>query len=558
MTQPTSQGGVFLLHPVAASDFFLPEDLSPEQRQLAETTREFVEREVMVCDAEIEAKVPGVLPGLLKKAGALGLLMVEIPEVYGGMGLGKTTASAIAENATGQGSFIVALMCHTGIGSLPVLYYGTDEQKKRYLPRLATGELLGAYSLTESGAGSDALAAKTRAVKSPDGRHYLLTGEKIFVTNGGFADLYTVFAKVDGEHFTAFLVERTTEGLAIGREENKMGIHGSSTVPLFFQDAKVPVENVLGEIGKGHRIAFNILNVGRYKLGAACIGACKRLIGICAKYVQDRQQFGKPISSFEAIQRKIADCTIRTFVGESLAYRYAGTVDAAMAGTDMATEEAYARLRDVTKDLAIEASIVKVFGSEAIHAVADEAVQMHGGYGFILDYWPARYYQDNRINRLFEGTNEINRLLITGTLFRRIGEGALDFLGVFQQILGEIRGGFPTVPADAPLAPWQDQVDQLKKLVIYVGGIAINTFGPAIEERQQLLLDLADLIIECYAVDSAVARALKLIGSSAGTSTDLHQLIVTTYCAERIPRLKVLARQALVNIADGKAEVYGP
>ncbi|MBI4367710.1 MAG: acyl-CoA dehydrogenase family protein [Deltaproteobacteria bacterium] len=551
-------GGTFLLDPVAAARFVIPEECTTEQRQLAESAREFIEREVVPRDAEIEAGTPGVMPALLKKAGALGLLMIEIPERYGGLNLGKVTASIIAEAATGQGSFIVAFICHNGIGTLPILYYGSAEQRQRYLPRLATGELLGAYALTEAESGSDALAAKTHATKTPDGSAYLLNGEKLFVTNGGFADLYTIFAKVDGERFTAFLVERGTPGLTVGPEEHKLGIHGSSTVPLGLQDVRVPVENVLGEVGKGHRIAFNILNVGRYKLGAACIGGAKRILAIGVKYVRERRQFGHALADFGAIQQKIAECAMRIFIGESMGHRYASALDAGLAGSDWQDEAAYERLRDVTKDLTIEASIVKVYGTEASSFIADEVLQMHGGYGFLTEYAPARYYTDLRINRIFEGTNEINRLLITGTLLKRIGDSTLDFLGAFQQLLAELKKGFPAVAVAEPLAVWQDQVNQLKKLALYVGGVAVNTFGTEIEERQPVLMDVANLIIATYAADSGLGRVLKIWRTAGPEAAALPAALVTTYLAERLPRCKILARQTLVNIAGGDAAVAKP
>lgn len=557
MTAPITGGG-FLLQPVGAVELSIPEDTSPELRQLLDTTRDFVEGEILPRDSEIEAQAPGVMPTLLKKAGELGLMMVEIPEAYGGLQLGKFAATVVADGITGQGSFAVAFICHTGIGTLPLLYYGNELQKQKYLPKLATGEMLAAYALTEANAGSDALAGRTRAVKSADGKCYLLNGEKIFITNGGFADLYTVFAKVDGERFTAFLVERSFPGVAQGREEKKLGIHGSSTVPLLLQDAKVPVENLLGEEGKGHKIAFNTLNVGRWKLGVACVGSCKRVLKTICGYVKERQQFNQPLAEFELVQQKIADCAIQTFLAESMVYRYAGDLDRLCATVDLTKPQAYREQAKMIEALAIEASIAKVFCSEALASISDESVQLFGGYGFMQDYLPERYYRDNRINRIFEGTNEINRLLIPGTLMKRMAKGGPDLLTELQEILGQLKKGFPQVAATAPLAAWQQLVNQLKKLVVYLGGVAVNKYGPLIQERQQVLADLADVTIAAYAADSALARVLRLQAAGAPAAVEIPTLMVQTYLATRVPQIQALATQTLVNIAEATPAEFGP
>ncbi|MBI4238437.1 MAG: acyl-CoA dehydrogenase family protein [Deltaproteobacteria bacterium] len=555
-TPTTTQGGQFLLTPVGAARTFIPEDLPPELQQLRTTIQDFSEGEVLPREAEIEAKTPGIMATLLKKAGELGLLMVEIPEVYGGLGLGKVAATAVAEGATGQGSFVVSLLCHTGIGTLPLLHYGSEAQKQKYLPKLASGEMLAAYALTEANAGSDALAARTRATLSKDGKYYLLNGEKVFITNGAFADLFTVFAKVDGEKFSAFLVERSFPGVSHGPEEHKMGIRGSSTVSVILQDAKVPAENLLGEIGKGHKIAFNTLNVGRWKLGAGCAGASKYVLKLIVQYIQERQQFGKPLAAFEAMQQLLADCAIQTFLTETLVYRYAGDLDALFDTIDDAAANAGPAQARMTEELNAEASIAKVFCSEAYDAICDAAVQMHGGYGYVMEYRPERLYRDSRINRIFEGTNEINRLLIPGTLLKRMAKGGPDFFGEIQRILDWLRTGFPPVGASAPLAVWQMQVDQLKKLAIYVGAVAVNKYGPEVQERQQVLMDLAEIIIAAYVADSALARVLRL--TTQGANAAIPTLMVSTYLATRLPELEVLARQTLTNIGEAKPAEYKP
>ena len=547
----STKGGSFLLEPTASTDIFVPEDLSFELRELGTTTAKFSSREVFSKAEKIDVKEPGLMPSLLKAAGAQGLLMVEIPEVYGGLGLGKVASTVIAENITHQTSFSVAFMCHTGIGTLPVLYYGSEDQKKRYLPKLATGEMLAAYALTEANAGTDALAGKAKAVLSPDKKHYLLNGEKVFITNGGIADLITIFAKVDGEHFTAFLVEKGFEGVSTGKEEDKMGLHGTSTVPIYLNDAKVPVENVLGEIGKGHKIAFNVLNIGRWKLGAACVGAMKRVIELMAPYANQRYQFGKPISSFQLIRQKIARSAILTYLTESLVYRYAGALDEALSKIERDSPDCAKCSVDAIEELAIEASIAKVFGSEALWWMADEGVQTFGGYGFIRDYPVEHHLRDCRINRIFEGTNEINRLIITGTLIKRAMAGRLDLMMRLQEILAQLKAGFPEADAAQPLGIWVDQVERLKRLVIYVAGVAIQKYTTALESHQATLALISDIIMDTYALESGLIRALKV-------KKPQHEAAAIAAIAERAPVLAARARQALVNIAEGNEQTMAP
>lgn len=528
----------FLLSPSGTGPIFIPELLTSEQKALGATTKDLIEKEVVPVSDKIEAQEKGLMPKLLKRAGEIGLLMAEIPEDHGGLGLGKVEATVIAENSTMQGSFQVSFLCHTGIGMLPIIYWGNEEQKAKYLPKLATGEWIGAYALTEANAGSDALAGRASAKLSSDGKHYILNGEKSYITNGGFADIFTVFAKVD-DKLTAFLLERTLGGVSTGVEEKKMGIHGSSTVSLILQDVKVPVENVLGEIGKGHKIAFNTLNVGRWKLGAACVGACKRLIDISAKYVGERSQFGQPIGKFQLIREKIANCAIRTYLLESAVYRYAGTLDDAHKEAKNADEKA-----KQLEEYAIEASITKVFGSETLQFVADEALQMHGGYGFCQDYIVERFYRDCRINRIFEGTNEINRLVITGTLLKKAMSGAIDFMTEFGNIMSALKTGFAVRPEHTPLSELCDACDRLKKLAIFTCAVGVQKYTDKIQARESFLAGIADMVIELYAMDSGLARAIQ-------SKDPLFETMVRVYVAEALPKMESSALQMLTNIAAG-------
>lgn len=552
------KGGGFLLEPLGTHDHYIPEEASDDERQLAKLANDFAAKEVMARSTDIEAAKPGVAASLLKKAGELGLLMGEIPPEYGGMGLGRVSTTYISENTTHQGSFSVAFMCHTGIATLPVMAYGTHAQKEKYLTKLATGEFLGAYALTEPGAGSDALSGRTKAVLSDDKKFYVLNGEKIFVTNGGFADLFTLFAKIDGDKFTAFLVERNFPGIAVGPEERKMGIHGSSTVPLTLTDAQVPVENVLGEIGKGHRIAFNVLNVGRWKLGAACVGGCKRLIERSSVYVQERQQFGKPIASFQMIRDKIATCTIATYLTESLVYRFASMIDAAVHEIDPKDPSYQTKRQDVLKEYAIEASIAKVFGSEALQKAADESVQMFGGYGFCEDYGVERFYRDARINRIFEGTNEINEIIITGNLLKRAMKGELPLMEKLQNILAELKSGIADVSGDHPLKQEVDAVERLKRLVVYVAGVGLQKYADTFEEQQVVSAFIADVIIETFALESGVYRAEKIIQKFGAEKAKIPIAICRAAVAEKAGELFDRASQILMNIADADAATFGP
>ena len=550
------QGASWLLSRVGEEEIFIPENMTEEQLQMGQTVKDFVDREVWPNNEKIEHKEPGVSDGLLRKAGEIGLLMAEIPEAYGGLGLGKVASTIMSEQATTQGSWTVSYMCHTGIGTLPILYFGTEEQKQKYLPKLATGEYIGAYALTEAGSGSDALAAKTKAVLSPDGKHYILNGEKMFITNGSWADVITVFAKVDGEHFTGFIVEKGYEGVSAGKEEKKMGIHGSSTVPIILQDAKVPVENVLGEIGKGHKIAFNVLNVGRWKLGAACTGGCKRVLEHTVRYVKERKQFGQPLADFEIIQQKIADSVIRTYVTESIMYRYAGELDAAIATLDKSDAEYDKKALQMVEEYAIEASICKVYGSEAMDFVADEGVQMHGGYGYIEEYPVEAFYRNSRINRIFEGTNEINRMIIPGTLLKRAMKGEIDLMGEIQRILGQLKEGFPKETDQRVLVNRINLVNQAKKLAVYVSGVAVQKYMGEIKDRQSFMIAMADFIIEVYAMESALLRSLQLIKQVGEEKARIPIAITKSYVTEKCLELVTLAKQFCANVAKGDDAAY--
>ena len=541
----------FLWEPIDKWDQFIPEEMTPEQHEFAKVAREFLKNEVEPNREKIDIQKDKVIvPKLLKKCGELGLLMAEVPESYGGLGLDKKTATIIAENITGWCSFIVPFMCHTGIGTLPILYYGTEAQKKKYLPKLANGEMLGAYALTEAGSGSDALAAKTKAVLSPDKKFYILNGEKQFITNGGFADLFTVFAKVDGEKFTAFIVEKGCAGLSHGKEEQKMGIHGSSTVSLILQNCKVPVENVLGEVGKGHHIAFNVLNVGRWKLGAACMGSSKRILEFTTRYLKERKQFGKTLSSFQTMRTFLANDCIRTYLAESLVYAYAGSFDDAVKGFPVSDLNRYKEVVKIVKGLNIEASIVKVFCSEALFFNSDDAVQMYGGYGYIQDYPAEQFYRDNRINRIFEGTNEINRLLIPGTLIRRSLKGSVDLMTPIQKVEEGIKNGFPKTDPKKPLAVWIDQLNSLKHLALYFGGAIVQKYMEQLEEKQNLMTLLSDLIIETYVIESGLKRALKIRKLKGEKESALAEKMVMSYTSEKLPELKYRVAQGLFNISE--------
>jgi alkylation response protein AidB-like acyl-CoA dehydrogenase len=551
-TYPT--GGQFLLEAAKPDDIFTPEDFDETQNMIAETTREFVERSVLPHTQEFEygKKVELNIP-MLRAAGEAGLLAVDVPEAYGGMGADKATIMLVTERMGWSGSFSATHGAHSGIGTLPIVYFGTSEQKQRYLPKLASGELTGAYALTESGSGSDALAARATAVLDTDGRHYLLNGTKQYITNAGFADVFIVFAKVDGDKFTAFIVDRDSPGLSIGAEERKMGINGSSTCSLILEDARVPVSNALGEIGKGHVVAFNILNVGRFKLGAGAVGACKATLAHVVPYVQQRQQFGKFLSEFGLIRAKLADVAARTFVSESMVYRTAGLMDRAIAGLDHEDPSYDRKTIDQVEEFTIECSMIKVFASEALSFAADEGLQCLGGYGFCEDYPLERIYRGERINRIFEGTNEINRMLIPGMLLRKALKGELPFFAAAKKVADELLGppAFGELAEPGFLEVETRLVASMKKVLLAALGFAAQKVGMGLKDRQEVLSDAADIAMEIYACESGLLRALKKAKRVGQDAAAPMGDIVTLYTHDAMDRVAVWGRNILASVGSG-------
>ncbi len=506
----TQTGASYLLTPVAQAEFFTPEQFDEEQRLIRDSARAFLEREVLPKVEEIQHQEPGLMPSLVKKAGEMGLLAVDVPEEYGGADLGLAVSTIVASEMR-EGSFAVAMGAQTTIGLLPIVYYGSEEQKAKYLPRMATGELLSAYCLTEPGNGSDAMGIKTHAKLSEDGKYYILNGGKQWISNGGFADLYIVFAKVDGTKHTAFIVERNWPGVSTSAEEKKMGIKGSSTVSVYFDNVKVPVENVLGEVGRGHKIAFNILNIGRLKLGAGGAASCISTLALAAPYTSERKAFGKPLHAFGMIKKKLAHMASDCYAAESIAYRTVGMVENARRG---AGENHQAQLAAI-EEYAIEAAIAKVFGTEATARCVDEGVQIFGGYGFMQEYPIERAYRDARITRIFEGTNEINRLLAVGTLFRRAMSGKIDLMSAYSAAEAEVTSGqaseFATDDTPAELRAEVNLLERAKRATIYAITKGALKFMAAMEEEEEFMEYAADLLIDLYATDSALARALMAI-----------------------------------------------
>jgi alkylation response protein AidB-like acyl-CoA dehydrogenase len=537
------KGAAWLLEPGDAATMLTPERLSDEHRLIAQTAREFVHKEVIPGIDRLEQKDWTFARQLLQRAGELGLLGVDAPEEFGGIGLDKTAALVVSSHTAGSASFSAAFGATSNLAISPILYFGTDEQKARYLPKLISGEMVGAYALSESGSGSDALGASARAVRLPDGG-FSLTGEKMWITNGGFADVFVVFAKVDGEQFTAFIVERGFKGVSTGHEEHKMGLHGSSTTPLILQDAHVPVDNLLGEIGKGHKVAFNVLNFGRYKLGATCVGGCHGAIGESARYAATRRQFGKAIAEFGAIKHKLAEMTVQTYAIESLLYRTAGLID-----TSIEQNGGPSAVLVAMEEFAIEASIAKVAGSEALHFVLDENVQIHGGNGFVKDYPAERHYRDARVNRIFEGTNEINRLLIPGMLIRRALKGDLPLLAPARKLQDEILTGPHGLESrgDGPLEEQTAAVQAFKKIALMSLGLAMQRYGEELTDQQEVLIGIADIMIATACAESALLRA----SSANGTMAPLHIDAASIFINDAAARVDAVAKQVLAAMAEG-------
>jgi alkylation response protein AidB-like acyl-CoA dehydrogenase len=554
-------GGSFLLESRTPAEIFTPEDLNEEQRQIAATAAQFARDEVLPAAAAIEAKEPGVLAALMRKAAELGFASVDIPEEYGGVGMDKITSTLITDHIAVLASFATAMGAHVGIATLPLLWYGTEEQKQRYLPKLATCEWIGSYGLSEASSGSDAMNIRTRATLSPDGKQYILNGEKMWITNCGVAGLYTVFAKIvdaaaGTEKFSAFLIERSTPGLTVGAEEHKLGIRGSSTCPLVLQDCKVPVDNLLGEAGKGHHIAFNVLNVGRFKLGVACIGGARHALGHMVRYAKERHAFGKPIAEFGLIQRKISTAASRLYAAESMAYRTVGMIDAGLA--QLSPEQTHSPRENQRRieEYAVECSILKVYGSEMLAYVADELISTMGGYGYVEEYPAERFYRDARINRIFEGTNEINRLIITGWLMKRAQSGQLPLLGAIKKLMDEVMQppSFDSgTDTDEILSREAELLAAVKKIALFAAGVASQRFMAALQDEQEVMGDLADIIMQVYGLESALLRARKLAAGRGATdgSAEVAAAMTGLLADETMGLAEQAARRVLAACGEG-------
>jgi alkylation response protein AidB-like acyl-CoA dehydrogenase len=545
-TTAAHRGGSWLLDASDAADVFTPEDLSDEHRLIAQTTETFVANEVLPMLERLEAKEWDTARALLRRCAELGLLGVNVPEEYGGLALDKVSSLIVSERIAPAASFAAMFGAQANLCILPIALFGTPAQKQQYLPRLVAGELVGAYALSESGSGSDALAARTRATRGADG-DWRLTGEKLWITNGGFADVIIVFAKVDGEQFTAFLVERAFPGVSSGNEEHKMGLHGSSTTSILLQDARVPAGNVLGEIGKGHKVALNTLNFGRFKLGGMSVGGSRTAIGDAARYASARRQFGQPIAGFGAIRHKLGEMTARTYAMESVAYRTAGLIEAYSAGGAVDG----IGVAQALEEFAVEASIIKVGGTETLDYVLDENVQIHGGNGFVKDYSAERYYRDARVNRIFEGTNEINRLLIPGMLVRRGLKGELRLVAAAKALQDELLSAPPGTARASEEAPLDEEaraVAACKKVALIVLGTAMQTYGQKLSDEQEVLGYAADILIDAFAADSAVLRARKAAG---GEHAELHHAAAAVFVHDAALRVEQAARSALAAMAEG-------
>ncbi|MBM7609263.1 alkylation response protein AidB-like acyl-CoA dehydrogenase [Lysinibacillus composti] len=552
-TKNVIKGGSFLIEEVDVERVFTPEDFTDEQKMIAKTTEEYVTNEVLPYIENLENHEFEHSVRLLKKAGELGLLAADVPEEYEGLGLDKVSSALIAEKMSVAGGFSISHGAHVGIGSLPIVLFGNEDQKQKYLPKLASGELLAAYALTEPGSGSDALGAKTTAKLNAAGTHYVLNGEKQWITNAGFADVFVVYAKVDGEKFTAFIVERKFPGVSVGAEEKKMGIKSSSTRTLILQDAQVPVENVLGEIGRGHVIAFNILNIGRYKLGVGTIGGSKRALELTIQYTNGRQQFKTPLSGFNLTKEKLATMASHLYASESLNYRTVGYFEDRLSQLSEEEQKDGKVIAAAIAEYAIECSIAKVVGSETLDYIADEAVQLHGGYGFMSEYEVERIYRDSRINRIFEGTNEINRLIVPGTFMKKALKGELPLLQVAQNLQQELLMLMPEEIEDAPLAQEKYLVKNAKKIGVLAAGIAAQKFGTKLEAEQEVLVNIANIANQLYAMESAVIRTAKAIERDGVEKSKQKLLYTEIYCQEAFAEIEKEAKEIILASTDGDA-----
>ncbi len=544
-----ARGGSFLIEERAPEEVFTPEDFTEEQRMIGDTASEFGQKSVLPRQAELLALKHEATRELMSQAGELGLLGIEIPEEYGGLGLDKVSATLAAERIAHEGSFTVTYMGHTGIGSLPIVYFGTDEQKRRFLPKFASGEWLSSYSLSEASSASDAMNAKAKAVLSEDGRHWILNGEKMWLTNAGFADVYITFAKVDGQHFTAFIIEKGQPGVSLGAEEKKVGLKGSSTRPLILQDARIPRENLLGEIGKGHTIAFNILNIGRFKLGAGVTGGAKLALRHATEYAKSRTAFGRPIADFGLLRHKLGEMSILLYVSEALVYRTAGMIDRNLAGASVNDAAEYLKR---IEEYDVECSMVKVWCSEMLDYVVDETVQVFGGAGYVEDYPAERFWRDARVNRIFEGTNEINRLLIPGRLVRRAMKGDLPLFQKAMALMEELTAG-PSLHDDDEtfLGAEARMVAGAKKVALAGLGLAAQKFGSGLEEQQEVLGHFADVAMETYALESALIRTQKRARAQGAERCRLQEAALRCFAQDAMDRIEVSGRRLLAALEEG-------
>ena len=549
VTKTPAKGGSFLLESPAPQDVFTPADLSDDQKLIGQTAEEFVLKEVLPLAKDLENKKPGLMAEMVRKGGELGLMGGGVPEEYGGAGLDKIATTVLTEKLSLYGGFAVTHGAHAGIGTLPIVYFGTEQQKKKYLPKLATGELIGAYCLSEPQAGSDAQNSLTRAELNADGTQYVLNGQKMWITNGGFADLFIVFAKIDGEKFTAFIVERAFPGCKPGNEEHKMGIHGSSTTPVFLENCKVPKENLLHEIGRGHIVAFNILNAGRFTLGASCVGGAKHVLMTSSKYSKERKAFGKSIGDFGLMKEKLAEMAIQIFATESMVYRSAGNIQAMVAA---GTGDKTLHLMKVLEEYAIESSIAKVYGSEMLDFVVDEAVQIFGGYGFHEEYPVCRAYRDSRINRIFEGTNEINRMLIVQMLMKRATGGQLPLIPAAMKLADEILAGpsFEESP-EGILADESRVVANAKKIFLQAAGGAVQKFREKLADEQELIAALANIVMEVYAMESCLLRSQKAAEAKGAAANAAMIAAARVFISDAMERAEHEAKRALAAVHEG-------